>query len=140
MSRRSIVVPAAAVVLVGCLSACGLVRPAVVDRADNIAVAGGTCRIEWWLAGLSDEATDEAWSVARAALDDSTVSSTEFDSWVSTLTDLDDTDWSSNTELEGAAHREAVRADVRTALADAGFPDENRVIETYSSMRCVPAP
>lgn len=140
MNRRSIVVSATTMVLLVCLSACGFVRPDAVDRADDIAVAGGSCRIEWWLAGLSDEATDEAWSVARAALDDSTVSSAEFDSWVSTLTDLDDTEWSSNTELEGAAHREAVRADVRKALAEAGYPDENRVIETYSSMRCAPTP
>ncbi|WP_295791441.1 hypothetical protein [uncultured Microbacterium sp.] len=72
-------VSATSMVLLVCLSSCGFVRPDAVDRADDIAVAGGSCRIEWWLAGLSDEATDEAWSVARAALDDSTVSSAEFD-------------------------------------------------------------
>ena len=138
MSRRSIMVPATAVVLLGFLSACSFVRPDVVDRTDVIAVAGGTCRIEWWLAGLSGEATDEVWDVARAALDESTVSPEEFESWLSTLTHLDDTEWSSETELEGAAHREAVRADVRTALEDAGYPDEDRVIETYSSLRCAP--
>jgi hypothetical protein len=122
------------------LSACGFARPDVVDRADEIAVAGGTCRIEWWLAGLSDEATDEAWRVARAALKESTVSPKEFESWMDMLTNLDDTEWSSETELAGAVHREAVRADVRSALADAGYPDENRVIETYSSTRCAPTP
>lgn len=140
MIRRSIVVLATAVVLLGCSSACGFVRPDVVDRADEIAVAGGSCRIEWWLAGLSDEATDEAWRVARAALNESTVSPEEFDSWKSALTNLDDTEWSPKTQLEGAVHREAVRDDVRTALADAGYPDENRVIETYSFMRCAPTP
>lgn len=140
MSRRSIVILATTALLLGCLSACGFVRPDSVDRADDIAVAGGTCRVEWWLAALSDGATDEAWRVARAALDESTVSPEEFDSWKSTLTDLDDTEWSSETELEGAVHREAVRGDVRTALANAGYPDEHRVIETYSSMRCAPAP
>lgn len=87
---------------------------------------------------MSDEATDEAWRVARAALNESSVSPEEFDSWKSTLTSLDDAEWSSATEFEGAVHREAVRDDVRTALADAGYPDENRVIETYSSMRCAP--
>lgn len=140
MRRRSIVFLAGTAVLLCCLTACGFIRPDIVDRADDVAVTGGTCRIEWWLAGLSDGATDEAWQVARDALRQSTVSAEESDSWRSTLTSLDDTEWASEIEFEGAVHREAVRADVRTALADAGYPDENRVIETYSSMRCAPDP
>ncbi len=101
------VLPIAVLVLAGALSSCGVVRPAEVDRVDEITVTGGTCRVEWWLAGVTDGATDEAGGVARAA-----------------------------SVLEGAVHREVVRADVREALADEGFPDHERVIETYSSLRC----
>lgn len=138
MRRRPIVFLAATATLVGCLSGCGFVRPDVVDRRDEVAVAGGVCRIDWWLAAVSEGVTEEAWQVARDALRQASVGPEEFAGWRNTLTSLDDTDWPSETELEGAVHREAVRAAVRDALADAGYPDENRVIETYSSMLCAP--
>lgn len=136
MRRPRIVLPITVLVLAGALSPCGMVRPAEVDRVDEIAVTGGTCRVAWWLAGVTDGATDEAWGVARAALAQSTVDSEESHEWHRTLTELDDTKWPSATVLEEAVHREVVRSDVREALADAGFPDHERVIETYSSLHC----
>ena len=35
-----------------------------------------------------------------------------------------------------AAYLEAVRAEVRTALEEAGYPDTDRVIEVYSDIAC----
>lgn len=111
-------------------------RPDIVDRVDDVRVTGGTCRVEWWLAALNDGATGEAWGVAREALAASTVDEAELSEWRELLLLDDDVTWASPGRLDGAAHREAVRADVRDALAVAGFPDSDRVIEVFSSQLC----
>lgn len=118
------------------LAGCGWIRPDIVDRVEDVAVSGGTCRIEWWLAALNDGAIDQAWGVAREALSSSTVDARELAGWQGTLLLDDEVTWGSQGRLEGAAHREAVRADVRDALEVAGFPDTDRVIEVFSSQRC----
>lgn len=135
-SMRRALVLVASCVSIAVLAGCGWVRPDVVDRADDVSVTGGTCRIEWWLAALNDGATDEAWGVAREALASATVDEAELSEWRELLLLDDDVTWASPGRLDGAAHLEAVRADVRDALAVAGFPDSDRVIEVFSSQLC----
>lgn len=54
-----------------------------------------------------------------------------------TLLDGDpDNDDSDPIRLHGAAYLEVVRGEVRNALADAGYPDTDRVIEVNSSLSC----
>lgn len=120
--------------LTGCVQ---LWRPLTgADRVDEVAFRGTDCEIGWWLAALNDGATDEAWVVARRALQTSEVSTAEAKSWRETLLSDPDVTWDDPVRLDASAHREAVRADVRDALEKAGYPDLNRVIEVYSDLKC----
>lgn len=131
----------AAVLFVGTmttLAGCGIVVPPIggPDRTDTVEVSGGECEVSWWLGPLAEGIPDAARRVAKKALASARVSSAERAEWRSILADDPDVTWRSEAKLEGSAYREVVRAHVREALDEAGYPDTNRVIEVYSDLHC----
>lgn len=94
------------------------------------------CEISWWLSPAVDDPPANASRVAVDALDEATVSDSQWDSWYQLLDDDPDLDSVSEIRLHGSAYLEAVREDVRSALEDAGYPDIERVIEVYSNLSC----
>lgn len=92
--------------------------------------------MSWWLGPLADGTPDDARSVAEDALAGARVTDAELAEWRTILAGDPDVTWRSETKLEGSAYREVVRADVREALDEAGYPDTNRVIEVYSDLHC----
>ena len=119
------------------LSACG-VAYGTPDREENFAVQGGECSARWWLEPLVDDVPDEASSIASQALADSKVSPSELEDWKDTIVESQSGDQQiPEHRLESYAYVEAVRADVRSELEAAGFPDApTRVIEVYSDSNC----
>lgn len=125
---------AAALVL---MAGCGLVPPlSGPDRAEVVRVPGGTCEISWWLSPAVDDPPAEASRIAADALDEATVSGSQWAAWYQLLNDDPDLDSVSEIRLHGSAYLEAVREDVRSALEEAGYPDIERVIEVYSNLSC----
>lgn len=119
------------------LSACGPMPPASgPDRAEVVSVPGGTCEISWWLSPAVDDPPAEASRVADDALDQASVSDSQWASWYQLLNDDPDLSSMSQIRKHGSAYLEAVREDVRAALEDAGYPDAERVIEVYSDLSC----
>ena len=119
------------------MTGCGLVPPASgPDRAETVSVPGGTCEIEWWLSPAVDDPPAEASSIATKALDEATVSDSQWSEWYSLLDDDPDLDSVPEIRLRGSAYLESVREDVRDALEKAGYPDIERVIEVYSHLSC----
>ncbi|EXJ52846.1 hypothetical protein AS96_02435 [Microbacterium sp. MRS-1] len=106
------------------------------DRADTIPVVGGECELSWWLSPLADDVPDDAWRIAEERLAVAEVSQSRWDQWRTILESDPDINWTSEGLLQGHAYLEAVRADVRAALEEAGYPDTNRVIEVYSDIAC----
>jgi hypothetical protein len=106
------------------------------DRTESVAVPGGTCDISWWLTPMVEDVAEEAKRTATSALTRADVSAAEWDEWHALLDGDPDNDNSDPVRLHGAAYLEVVRAEVRNALAAAGYPDTDRVIEVYSSLSC----
>lgn len=119
------------------LSACG-VAYGTPDREEDFAVQGGECSARWWLEPLVDDVPEKASSVATQALADSEVSPTELEDWKVTILESQSGDQKiPDYRLESYAYVEAVRADVRSELEAAGFPDApTRIIEVYSDSNC----
>lgn len=106
------------------------------DRVDTVSVTGGECEVSWWLSPLADDVPDDARRIAEERLADAEVNQSRWDEWRTTLESDPDINWTSEGLLQGHAYREAVRAEVRAALEEAGYPDTNRVIEVYSDIAC----
>ncbi|MBD7993980.1 hypothetical protein H9639_01535 [Arthrobacter sp. Sa2CUA1] len=119
------------------VSACGAAYGAP-DREENFTVQGRECSARWWLEPLADEVPDEASSVASHALTNSVVSPAELEEWKATILESQSGDKEiPNHRLESYAYVEAVRADVRSELDAAGYPDApTRLIEVYSDSDC----
>lgn len=131
---------ATCIVTLGCLAlltGCG-VDYGAPDREETFSVQGGACSARWWLEPLADEVPEDASDVAREALFSSTVSASELGEWKEILLESQSGDRQSPVHtLDGYAYVEAVRADVRSELQDAGYPDASgRVIEVYSDSDC----
>ena len=79
-------------------------------------------------------ASDEAIMALRSAK----VDGTELEDWKNTIVESQSGDREiSESRLEGFAYGEAVRAEVRSRLADAGFPDSpTRLIEVHLNVKC----
>lgn len=119
------------------MAGCGLMPPlSGPDRSEVVTVPGGTCEIDWWLSPAIDDPPAEADRIATEALDEATVSDTQWADWYRLLDDDPDLDSLSDVRLRGSAYLESVREDVRAALEDAGYPDIERVIEVYSRLSC----
>lgn len=83
--------------------------------------------------GVPQDASD----VAYEALRSSSVSAGELQEWERILIESGSGRPAPGYKVEGYAYAEAVRADVRSALQAAGYPDHpTRVIEVYSESRC----
>ncbi len=106
------------------------------DRAEVVRVPGGTCEISWWLSRAVDDPPAEASRIAVKALDEASVSDSQWASWYQLLNDDPDLASMSQIRKHGSAYLEAVREDVRSALEDAGYPDIERAIEVYSNFSC----
>lgn len=106
------------------------------DRVDTVSVADGVCEVSWWLSPLADDVPDDAWRIAAERLADAEVSQSRWDEWRTILESDPDINWTSEGLLQGHAYLEAVRAEVRASLEEAGYPDTNRVIEVYSDISC----
>ncbi|MDQ1204608.1 hypothetical protein QE377_000967 [Microbacterium sp. SORGH_AS 862] len=106
------------------------------DRVDTVSVADGVCDVSWWLSPLADGVPNDAWRIAEERLAAAEVSQSRWDEWRTILESDPDIGWTSEGLLQGHAYREAVRAEVRAALEEAGYPDTNRVIEVYSDISC----
>lgn len=135
--RRPAVVCASLVSGLILMTGCGLVPPlSGPDRAEVVSVPGGSCEISWWLSPAVDDPPAEARRVAADALNEATVSDSQWASWYRLLNDDPDLDSMPQMRLHGSAYLEAVREDVRSALDEAGYPDIERVIEVYSNLSC----
>ncbi|PRB14118.1 hypothetical protein [Microbacterium sp. MYb62] len=119
------------------VTGCGALPPVTgPDRSEVVPVTDGTCEISWWLGPAVDDPPAEAGRVAAEALEEATVSESQWSEWYRLLDDDPDLDSLSENRLRGSAYLEAVREDVRAALDDAGYPDIERVIEVYSDLSC----
>jgi hypothetical protein len=119
------------------LTGCGPIPPiGGPDRSESVPVPGGTCQISWWLGDAIDDPPREARRIAAEALQDASVSESQWSDWFRLLDDDPDLDYVSDIRLRGSAYLESVREDVRTALDEAGYPDIERVIEVHSSLSC----
>jgi hypothetical protein len=119
------------------LAGCGYLPPLIgPDRAEVVRVPGGTCEISWWLSPAVDDPPAEASRVAVDALDEASVSDSQWAFWYQLLNDDPDLASMSQVRKHGSACLEAVKEDVRSALEDAGYPDIERVIEVYSNLSC----
>ncbi len=99
----------------------------------------GRCEIAWWLTPVGRDVPEEAQSVAADALDAATVDDAALQEWYALLESDPDLDGVSSVRLQGSAYLEVVRAQVRTALDTAGYPDTERVIEVSSDLSCAPS-
>lgn len=116
---------------------CGLIPPPQgPDRSEMVSVPGGTCEISWWLGPAVDDPPAEALSIATKALDEATVSESQWSDWYDLLDGDPDLDDVSDIRLRGSAYLESIREDVRTALDEAGYPDSERVVEVFSHLAC----
>lgn len=126
-----------ALVVAALISGCGNARGAP-DREETFLVQGAECTAQWWLEPMLDDVPKAAAEEASRALTSAKVETSELEDWKRTITESQ----SGNREmtasrLEGFAHVEAVRAEVRSSLAEAGFPDApTRLIEIYSDLKC----
>ncbi|MCT1366132.1 MULTISPECIES: hypothetical protein [Microbacterium] len=119
------------------LSGCGIVPPiGGPDRSESVPSLGGTCEIGWWLAPAVENPPAEAERIAADALQEATVSDRQWDDWYRLLDDDPDLDTVPAIRLRGSAYLEAVREDVRTALEEAGYPDDQRVVEVHANLSC----
>lgn len=91
-----------------------------------------------WLEPLIDDVPRAASDEASRALTSAKVDASELHDWKRTIQESQSGDREiSESRLEGFAYVEAVRAGVRSGLAEAGFPDApTRLIEVYSDMKC----
>lgn len=119
--------------LTGCWAVPPLSGP---ERSEVVHVSGGSCRINWWLGPAVDDPPAEASRIAEGALEDASVSDSQWAGWYQLLDDDPDRGPESEVRLRGRAYLEAVREDVRSALEDAGYPDIERVVEVYSNLSC----
>ncbi|MHA7264668.1 hypothetical protein ACX80W_15875 [Arthrobacter sp. TMN-37] len=121
----------------GLLSACGLAFGAP-DREERFTVEGGECSARWWLEPVVDEVPDDAFAVADQALTEASVSSSELEEWKEIVRESQSGDRRiPEHRLEEYAYVEAVRADVRSELAAAGYSDvPTRLIEVHSDSNC----
>ena len=89
-----------------------------LSREQNVLLNGG---LNHWLTLTSAE-----------------VEASELEDWKRTITESQSGDRElTESRLEGFAHVEAVRSEVRSGLAEAGFPDApTRLIEVYSDVKC----
>lgn len=107
------------------------------DRVETFTAAGGQCTAQWWLDPLVEDVPGEAATAAQQALNEATVSTTEVEKWKDTLLTSGSGEPPPANELEGQAYIEVIRAEVRSGLAEAGYPDApTRVIETRSDLEC----
>lgn len=97
---------------------------------------GSKCEISWWLTPQVEDVSNEAESIAAAALSNADVSADEWEEWHALLDGDPDNETANPVRLHGAAYLEVVRAEVRDALASAGYPDTNRIIEVSSELSC----
>jgi hypothetical protein len=126
-----------ALVVAAVVSGCGDARGAP-DREDTFAVKGAECTAQWWLEPMVDDVPRAASDEARRALTSAEVEAPELEDWKRTITESQSGDREiTESRLEGLAYVEAVRAEVRSGLAEAGFPDApTRLIEVYSDVKC----
>lgn len=110
----------------------GCTAKAEPDRVDQFQ----GCKITWTLDGLQSDVLDEAREAAEQAQQDAEVTDEDLWSWKNTLGAADDSAPIEPEMVEPHAYAEAVRADVREALEQAGYPDTNRFIETRSDISC----
>jgi len=124
---------AVAAVVSGCDDARG-----APDREETFAVQGAECTAQWWLEPLVDDVPSAASDTASRALTSAKVEASELEDWKRTITESQSGDRElTESRLESFAHVEAVRAEVRSGLAEAGFPDApTRLIEVYSDVKC----
>lgn len=97
---------------------------------------GGRCDISWWLTPLVEDVPHEAERIAAAALSDADVSAEEWKEGHALIDGDPDNDTANPVRLHGAAYLEVVRAEVRSALESAGYPDTERIIEVHSELSC----
>ena len=126
-----------ALVCIGMLSACSIAR-GTPEREETFVVQGAECTAQWWLEPLVEKVPDDASDVARRALAEAEVSSSDIEEWTEILLDSQSGDRPiPEHRLEGLAYVEVVRANIRSKLAEAGFPDApTRIIEVYSDVNC----
>ena len=126
-----------ALVVAAVVSGCGDARGAP-DREETFAVQGAECTAQWWLEPLVDDVPGAASDAASRALTSAEVDASELEDWKRTITESQSGDRElTESRFEGFAHVEAVRAEVRSGLAEAGFPDApTRLIEVYSDVKC----
>jgi hypothetical protein len=119
------------------VSGCGDARGAP-DREETFAVQGAECTAKWWLDPLVNDVPAAASVEAARALTGAKVEASELEAWKRTIVESKSGDREiTESRLEGFAYVEAVRADVRLRLAEAGFPDApTRFIEVYSDVDC----
>ena len=119
------------------VSGCGDGRGAP-DREETFAVHGAECTAKWWLEPMVDDVPRAASDEATRALTGAKVEASELEDWKRTILESQSGDREiTESRLEGFAYVEAVRADVRSSLAKAGFPDApTRLIEVYSDVDC----
>lgn len=118
------------------LSGCSMLRGAP-DREDLVTTSYGECTAQWWLDPVGGDVPVEATQIAAAALEEAVVTPASRAEWQAVLVDTQ----SEGAEipedrLEGQAHIEVVREHVRVELEAGGYPDDNRVIEVWSELRC----
>lgn len=136
MGRRGVLSASFVVGLIA-ITGCGPMPPVSgPDRADEVPVPGGTCKISWWLSPAVEDPPADAERIAAKALEDATVSESQWSDWYRLLDDDPDLDSVPEIRLSGSAYLEGVREDVREALEEAGYPDIERVIEVYSNISC----
>lgn len=119
------------------VSGCGDARGAP-DREETFAVHGAECTAQWWLEPLVEDVPSAASDAASRALTSAEVEASELEDWKRTITESQSGDRElTESRLEGFAYVEAVRAEVRSGLPEAGFPDApTRLIEVYSDVKC----
>ncbi|WP_298038268.1 hypothetical protein [uncultured Microbacterium sp.] len=122
-----------ALVLAGLYLTRGPVSFLDPDRAEMI----NGCEVAWKLEVLDERAPAQAMEVAAVALRDAEPDPDSLHLWEETLSNSDDSVKPPTGErLEALAYAEAVRAEVRDALDAAGYPDNQRVVETYTDVHC----
>lgn len=126
-----------ALVVSAVVSGCGDARGAP-DREETFAVRGAECTAQWWLEPMVDDVPSAASDEASRALTSAKVEASELEDWKRTIIESQSGDREiTESRLEGFAYVEAVRAEVRSGLAEAGFPDApTRIIEVYSDVKC----
>jgi hypothetical protein len=106
------------------------------DRSESVAVSGGRCDISWWISPAADDVREHALKVAGDKLARAKVSDAAWEEWEALLDNDPDLDSLSEQRISGSAYAEVVRSQVRESLDDAGYPDENRLVEVYTDLDC----